>query len=224
MNETDSNRRIALPLWQVMLILIGLPVVYIVNSLMPWSIRLLRHHDHSFFFQFWGSIVVLHWSSVALVIILLKRIGAGLPNIGLNLSLLRIALMVGISIIVGATLIILRSAGIDHGSKNPDVVSPATIGERYFWIFMSITAGFCEELVYRGFAIRALQGQNVRTWLSVCIATLSFVLMHGISVLTLVPFTIIYVAGLIFSLLFLWRHSLLPVICVHSLFDLMSIR
>jgi hypothetical protein len=28
---------------------------------------------------------------------------------------------------------------------------PATLGERLFWIFMSFTAGFCEELFYRGF-------------------------------------------------------------------------
>jgi membrane protease YdiL (CAAX protease family) len=48
--------------------------------------------------------------------------------------------------------------------------------------------------------------------------------MHGISVLALVPFIIIYVAGLLFSLLFLWRRSLVPGICLHTLFDLMSIR
>ena len=32
---------------------------------------------------------------------------------------------------------------------------------------MSVTAGFCEELIYRGFSIRMLQGRNMRT-LAVC--------------------------------------------------------
>lgn len=224
MAGTNTDQKLILPLWQVLLILIGLPAVYIVNSLMPWSTGLLRQHDHTFFFQFWGSIALLHWISVALIIFFLKRTGIRLNAIGLNLSTIRIAVMMGIPIVIGSLLIVLRSAGIDPGSQHPDVVSPATMKERWFWIFMSLTAGFCEELVYRGFAIRALQGHNIHILIAVCIATFSFVFMHGVSVLALVPFVIIYVMGLIFSLLFLWRRSLVPGICLHTLFDLMSIR
>jgi len=220
----DPIRPIELGVWHVCLILVELPALYLANSLMPWSVGLLRRHDHAFFLQFWGSIAILHWSSVALIIMLLKRKGATLTDIGLNLSPLRLALMIGIPVVIGVTLIILRSAGIDQGSKTPSVVSPATINERCFWIFMSFTAGFCEELVYRGFAIRALQSLNITTWLAVSIATLLFVLMHGLSVLALFPFVTIYVAGLIFSALFLWRRSLVPGIFLHTLFDLMSIR
>jgi membrane protease YdiL (CAAX protease family) len=97
------------------------------------------------------------------------------------------------------------------------------MGERLFWIFMSFTAGFCEELVYRGFNIRALQGRNLRTWLAIGLATLSFVFMHGISVMRVSPFLTIYIAGLLFSALFLWRRSLVPGICLHTLFDLAAI-
>jgi membrane protease YdiL (CAAX protease family) len=220
----DSNRVIVLPFWNVILVLVGLPAIYFVNSLMPWSIGLLRRHDHVFFFQFWCSIALLHWCSVALIIMLLKRKGAGLKDIGLVQTPFRIALMIAIPVLIGGTLIMLRKMGIDHGSKAPEVVSPITMEERWFWIFMSFTAGFCEELVYRGFAIRSLQGLNLRTVIAILIATLSFVLMHGVSVLTPVPFVIIYVAGLFFSALFVWRRSLIPGIFLHTLFDLMSIR
>jgi hypothetical protein len=58
-----------------MLVLIGLPAVYMANSLMPWSIGLLRRLDHHYFTQFWASILVLHWGSLVLVVILLKRAG-----------------------------------------------------------------------------------------------------------------------------------------------------
>lgn len=220
----DPNRMIVLPVWSVLVVLVGLPAIYIANSLMPWSVELLRRHNHAFFFQFWCSIAFLHWCSVALIGMLLKRKGSVLKDIGLDLSPLRIALMIGVPVVIGGTLIMLRKMGIDHGSKSPEVVSPFTNGERWFWIFMSFTAGFCEELVYRGFAIRALQGLNIRTWLAILAATLSFVLMHGVSVLTSVPFVIIYVAGLLFSALFIWRRSLIPGIILHTLFDLMSIR
>jgi membrane protease YdiL (CAAX protease family) len=223
-NSDSQNPKIILPPLQVLLILVGLPCIYMANSLMPWSIGLLRQHNHAYFFPFWTSIALLHWSTVALIIILLKRRGVGLAHIGLTLSPVRIALIIGIPIVVGVSLILLRSAGIDPGSKNPEVVSPATMEEKCFWIFMSFTAGFCEELVYRGFAIRSLQGLNLHTGIAILIATLSFVLMHGVSVLTPVPFVIIYVAGLFFSALFVWRRSLTPGIFLHTLFDLMSIR
>jgi len=73
--ETDSTFMITLPLWKVMLVLVGLPAFYIANSLMPWSIGLLRRHDHAFFLQFWTSIAILHWGSVALVVVTAEAVG-----------------------------------------------------------------------------------------------------------------------------------------------------
>ena len=39
--ETDSTLVITLPLWQVILVLVGLPALDIANSLLPWSTGLL---------------------------------------------------------------------------------------------------------------------------------------------------------------------------------------
>jgi membrane protease YdiL (CAAX protease family) len=223
---TGSTQVISLPLWQAMLVLVGLPAVYLANSLLPWSTGLLQRHDHAFFLQFWTSIAVLHWSSVALVLVLLKRAGRRLADIGLDLSPLRIAVAVGIPVVVGVSLtVLIEMSGANPGppSDPSAVVAPATFGERLLWIFMSVTAGFCEELIYRGFGIRALQGRNVRTWLAVGLAALAFVLMHGINVIAPVPFLTIYIAGVLFGALFLWRRSLLPGICLHALIDMLSI-
>jgi membrane protease YdiL (CAAX protease family) len=223
--ETDSTL-ISLPLWQVMLVLVGLPAIYMANSLLPWSIGLLRRHDHSFFLEFWTSIAILHWGSVALVTVLLKRTGERLDKIGLHFSPIRVAVMVGIPVVVGLALTLLHEvSGVKHisASEPSAVVAPATMGERLFWIFISFTAGFCEELIYRGFYIRVLQGLNMRIWSAVGLATLAFVLMHGINVLHLSPVLTIYIAGLFFSALFLWRRSLVPGICLHALIDLSAI-
>jgi membrane protease YdiL (CAAX protease family) len=223
--EADSTPVITLPLWQVMLVLVGLPAIYLANSLSPRATGLLQRHEHSFFFQFWSSIAVLHWGSVAVVVVLLNRTNRRLADIGLDLSPRRVA-MIGIPLVVGLALIVWHEvSSISHGpaSVPSSVVSPATTGERVFWVFMSFTAGFCEELVYRGFSIRVLQWRNMRTSQAVALAALSFVLMHGISVLRLPPFLIIYIAGLLFSALFLWRRSLVPGICLHTLFDLAAI-
>lgn len=224
--ETDSTPLITLPLWQVVMVLVGLPAIYMANSLLPWAVGLLQRHDHAFFLEFWSSIAVLHWGSLALVVVLLKRARGRLADIGLDLSPRRVVAMIGIPLVVGLVLIVAHAvSGVNHAaaSEPSSVVAPATTGERVFWVFMSFTAGFCEELVYRGFSIRALQGSNMRTWLAVGLATLAFVLMHGISVIRLSPFVTIYIAGLLFSALFLWRRSLVPGVCLHTLIDLAAI-
>jgi hypothetical protein len=85
----------------------------------------------------------------------------------------------------------------------------------------AISAGFCEELIYRGFGIRVLQGRGMRTWLAVLLASLSFVMIHGVSAVFLFPF--LFIAGLIFSGIFLWRKSLTLGICLHAMFDLLAL-
>src|SRR5262249_4076183 len=104
--QTDSSIAVVLPLWQVMLVLVGLPGLYMANSLLPWSIGLFQRHDHAFFSPFWASIVVLHWSSAALVVVLLKRAGGRLADIGLDLSPLRVAVMVAAPLVVGLASIL----------------------------------------------------------------------------------------------------------------------
>jgi membrane protease YdiL (CAAX protease family) len=193
---------------------------------MPWSIGLFQRHDHAFFLPFWASIAALHWGSTALVLILLKRAGRRLADVGLDLSPLRVAAMVGIPLFVGLTLTVLYEAS-DPTTTGPlserSAVLPATMGERLFWIFISFTAGFCEELIYRGVSIRMLQRRNMRTLLAVSLATLAFFFMHGIWAMALSAFLTIYIAGLIFSALFLWRRSLVPGVCLHALIDVLNI-
>ena len=222
MSSKDTSHVIALPLWQVIQMLVGIPLLYVANSLLPWSIGLFHRHEHAFFFQFWGSIALLHWGSVAYVLFLLNRAGRHLTDIGLHLSRARVSAMIGIPLVVGLTLTVLhQTSSGDHASSSP--VLPATTGERLFWIFISLTAGFCEELIYRGFGIRALQGRKMRTWLAVGLATLAFFFMHGIWAVALPSFLIIFIAGLLFSALFLWRRSLVPGVCLHALIDMTNI-
>jgi membrane protease YdiL (CAAX protease family) len=216
---TPSTFATNVPRWQVLLVLVGLPALYMANSFTPWSAGLFYRHDHAYFLPFFASVVVLHWGSVALVLILLKRAGGWLEDIGLTLSPLRVVAMVGIPLVVGLALIVVRetSATNEGPPSEPSSHGPATLGERLFWVFMSFTAGFCEELVYRGFAIRVLQGRGMRTWLAVLLATLAFVFMHGIAAVFGFPF--FFTGGLLLAALFLWRRNLVPGVCLHALLD-----
>ena len=223
--QMASRNVMGLSLWQVMAVLLGVPALYVANSLSPWARGLFQHRDHAFFLPFWTSIAVLHWSSTMMVLVLLKRAGRRLADIGLEVSPLRIAAMVGIPLAIGLGLTVLaETSGANQGlSVELSPVLPATRGERVFWIFISFTAGFCEELIYRGFGIRALRWRNVPAWLAVSFATMAFFLMHGVWAMTLSALLTIGIAGLLFSALFLWRRSLVPGICLHALIDVANI-
>lgn len=223
--RTHPTTVVAIPTWQLMLVLVGLPAIYMANSLLPSSVGLFQRRDHTFFLPFWTSIVVLHWGSMALIVLLLKRAGGRLADIGLAVSPLNVIAMIAVPLVVGLALVMLResSGAIDAPLAERSPVLPATLGEQLFWIFVSFTAGFCEELTYRGFSIRMLQGRNVGTSLAVGVATLAFFFMHGISALALSPFLMIYFVGLLFSALFLWRRSVVPGVCLHALIDVANI-
>jgi membrane protease YdiL (CAAX protease family) len=120
-------------------------------------------------------------------------------------------------------LIGLRQAAPVHADPPGDwrFYYPFTLAERSLFIFVAISAGFCEEVVFRGFAISALKQRGWKTWQAVLLATLSFIGIHGIAGIFLSPF--LFVAGLFYAGLFLWRRNLTLAIYVHTLFDLMSV-
>ena len=99
---------------------------------------------------------------------------------------------------------------------------PNNATERAVWIVISLTAGICEELLFRGFLIRFLHESSLALPIAGALAVSSvlFGLGHVYqgrkSVITTT------VGGLCFGLLFLLSGSLLPAIVLHALIDLQA--
>ena len=224
MNDAPPDLPLAkIPRWQVVLLLVGFPLLYLANSFMPWSFRLFAHHDRAWYLAFGVSLLVLHWLSVIVALVAVKRAGAPLAELGFRWQFTQTSLFVAIVIATGALLVWLSTtweAG-QPPQESWQMLYPFTLVERVFWIAVSLSAGFCEEFVYRGFAIRVLQARGWKTWQAVGLATLSFVFIHGVAALFGFPFY--FLAGLIFAAIFLWRKSLAPGMYLHALFDLMAI-
>jgi len=97
---------------------------------------------------------------------------------------------------------------------------PGTWTERRWWVFVSITAGVCEETVFRGFMLRYL---HVFPWrlnltLALLISSVIFGVHHiyqGASGAARVA-----IFGILFGLLFLLTGSLLLPIIFHGAMDL----
>jgi membrane protease YdiL (CAAX protease family) len=212
-----------IPHWQVLTILVGVPLVYIANNFTPWSYGLFVERNHAYWTPLFTSILVLHWASVLLVVWFLRRAGVRLTEVGVDFTPATFAMFVAIVVSVGFGLIYLRSTwpAATELSEIWQLGYPWTRSQRMLGIAVYLSAGFCEEFIYRGFAIRVLQAHGFRTWQAIALATAAFVAMHGIAALFLFPLLIF--AGIFYSLLFLWTKRLSPGIYLHALFDMMCV-
>jgi hypothetical protein len=223
--EHSMKLAIALPWWQVMTVLVGFPLLFLGNNFTSWSRGLFVKRDHKYFLPLFGSILSLHWVSVALVIIFVNEAGGGLADIGLQSSGGKTAVMLGIFMVVATTLVVFRQARpavyLFRVPADMPPLMPVTLSERAFWMFASASAGICEELVYRGFGLCALRGNGVPTGLAVVWVSLSFVLIHGLWGLRRWRFY--FTVGVLYSGLFLWVQSLIPGMWIHTLRDMVFV-
>jgi membrane protease YdiL (CAAX protease family) len=99
-----------------------------------------------------------------------------------------------------------------------DSMLPTSPLEIALWIALSLSAGFCEEVVFRGYLQRqfaVLTGGRWPAWLLVAVL---FGISHGYQgVQACVRITIF---GALFGLLALWRRSLRPGILAHAWTDI----
>lgn len=97
---------------------------------------------------------------------------------------------------------------------------PRSPEEKVFWIMLSLIAGVTEELCFRGYVITRLALLTGSVWPGVFLGAISFGLGHlyqgwaGVAV--------IGIYGLLFSLLFIARGSLVPCIIAHALQDMLA--
>jgi membrane protease YdiL (CAAX protease family) len=104
--------------------------------------------------------------------------------------------------------------------KSFSYLFPATWTERRWWVFVSITAGVCEETLFRGFMLHYL---HVFPWtlnlsLALLISSVAFGLNHLYQGAAGAAGTA--VVGFLFGLLFLLTGNLLLPIILHGAIDL----
>jgi CAAX protease family protein len=107
--------------------------------------------------------------------------------------------------------------------KSFEYFFPATWTERRWWVLVCITAGVCEETLFRGFMLQYL---HVLPWtlnltLALVISSVIFGLNHLYEGIHGVVGSAL--AGFLFGLLFLLGGNLLLPIVVHALVDLRAL-
>lgn len=111
-------------------------------------------------------------------------------------------------------------AQLRRSMSGPLHMLPRTSKERGLWILLSLTAGFCEELLYRGFLPAYLVHifPGVPFLVAIIIAAALFGIGHIYQKVTGVLGT--GAMGLVFGLLYFFTGSLILPMIIHALFDM----
>jgi len=173
------------------------------------------------------STILFQWLLAAIVA--WRALARGLTIDQLGLAKEPLASTVLLSLI-GATLIAVghwmnlrRLAGSNHPAAErlramAARLFPRTAKETAFFTILAVTAGICEEFIFRGFVIAALFGAGLSNWMAVAVSSLMFGAAHlyqgkGGSAGT-------GILGIVFASVRIAYHSIFPVVLWHTVLDI----
>jgi len=219
MKKTEFSK--AMSLSKILSVLIGFPVIATLISLLLLNRHLITDFGLDFFNTFW--IIIIGWYLVQILVIskILKSSDWQWNEIGLTFNKNKtIYLILGYLIfafgLLGFIEVALANSIIDTEKlKALSSLTPKTTTSRVIYIFMGLVAGLTEEIVYRGFAIKALVSNKIYKWLAVLIASIPFIFQHGLK--SIDQFWWFLITGIIFGIIYVFRKNLYLIIIIHWL-------
>lgn len=112
----------------------------------------------------------------------------------------------------------LMNAHILGGPNAAQKLLPQGILESLAWLPLALSAGFCEELAFRGYLQKQFQAITGSAWWAVLIQALVFGIGHlyeGVGAVARIT-----LFGALFGLFALWRKSLRPGMIAHAWSDI----
>ena len=105
-------------------------------------------------------------------------------------------------------------------AKGIATLLPQSAAEVVAWVFLSLSAGFCEEVVFRGYLQRQLHALSGNTLVAIVAQAVVFGVSHGYQGFRNV--VVISVFGLVYGVLASWRRTLKPGMVLHAWTDLIG--
>jgi uncharacterized protein len=172
----------------------------------------------------YSIVILMEWAMVAFIWWGLSRRGIRLSDLvggswarplyflrdlGLGIAFL---VIIGFALLQGISYLLKPEA-----PKAMATMMPQSWSEMILWALMSLTAGFCEEVIFRGYLRRQFSALT-RSWVGgIILQALMFGLSHGYQGWKLMLLISIY--GICFGLFARWRRSLRPGMLAHALED-----
>ena len=170
------------------------------------------------------SVMVGEWALVYYVWSALRRRGIPLRELiggewrGTRQVLRDIAIAAGFWVVFKGTVWACAHLLGSGGAKSISTLLPEGPVEAVAWVALSVSAGFCEELVFRGYLLRQIWAWSGSPIVAVILQAIVFGIGHGYQG-TSATITIL-VLGVEFALLAWWRRSLRPGMVAHAWADI----
>ena len=113
-----------------------------------------------------------------------------------------------------------HASNINDAQKQIGFLAPQSTLEVVLWICLSATAGFCEEVLFRGYFQRQFTRLLRNRWTALVVVSILFGLGHGYEGAQ--RMLLIALLGFAFGLMSLLRKSLRPAMMAHTLQDTIS--
>jgi len=133
-------------------------------------------------------------------------------GIGVGFWISATAVLAGIGYLLG-----MMSAAQIEAAKKLGMMLPRSGAEIAVWLGLSATAGFCEEVIFRGYLQRQFATLGGRVWVGVAAQAAIFGGAHAYEGWRRMILIAIY--GVMFGVLAQWRKSLRPGMLGHALQD-----
>jgi len=126
----------------------------------------------------------------------------------------------GIALVFLSTLLVSILGGHQHAQEANQSIQyllPRTSLEMAIWVFLSITAGICEEAIYRGYLQRQFSALTKNVWVGIALSAAAFGGAHlyqGVR-----RAAVIAVSAVLFGGFAEWRKTVRPGMIAHTLQD-----
>lgn len=183
------NEHKEMPASKIAFVLLGFPIGSTLLSLVLLDRSLFSWTGLDFFTAFWVVVTLWYVAQIAILANVLSSSGWSWRDIGYSFNRRKTTYFVAGYIVVAFALVGLVEIALASANSDPGKVealsdlaniTPKTLLQRIVFIFMVLAAGLCEELVYRGFAIRSLESHGINQWFAIFIAAFPFVFQHGL--------------------------------------------
>jgi membrane protease YdiL (CAAX protease family) len=220
----DTSRAIA-PWWHTILLILPLLAFSLLGSLKPTHQNLSRHHVPQY-----AATLVWEWILAGFVLwgIRMRRVPLR-QLLGTRRATLRdwrddiaiaAAFWIASVIILAAIGAVMKLAHLSTPQKALAQLAPQNALELLLWVILSISAGICEELTFRGYLLQQFSRVSNRLWVGVLVSSLLFGVAHGYEGAS--GMIAITVYGALFCILAIKRGSLRAGMMAHAWQDIFS--
>jgi uncharacterized protein len=225
--EDSRTGRLLAPLWHTAVILLLLLGVSVVNVLARHAASESRSHYALYSITLvweWILLALMHWGLLMRGTPLRQLLGVrrrGATELWTDIAI-ALGFWFGSLIALGAAGFLLRFTRL-HPEDIRGIVSrmaPASAGELALWFALAISAGICEELIFRGYLQQQFSALTRHAWLGIAISAVFFGLAHGYEGKSGMLLITLY--GALFGMLAHFRRSLRAGMFAHAWHDSLS--